>query len=127
MKKYSPIVVYFASMIRHTTLFLLLATIISGVSAQVPLDENRYSDSLSNVLKQATADSVKTKASYLLSYYWVFRDPAKAREYLDQGRQYAKSNPFQLAISWFYEGIIFLCQRRYPQKRSRLFKGRYPP
>jgi signal transduction histidine kinase len=110
-------------MIRHTTLILLLVMIITGTRAQVPLDENRYSDSLSNVLKQATADSVKTKASYLLSYYWVFRDPAKAREYLDQGRQYAKNNPFQLAVSWFYEGIIFYANGDLPKSEAAFLRA----
>ena len=94
-------------MIRHTILVCLLTAITTGSNAQLPLDENRYADSLNTVLKEATADSVKTKASYLLSYYWVFRDPAKARQYLDQGRQYARHNPFQTAVSYFYEGIIF--------------------
>lgn len=123
IKKYSAIVVYFACMIRHTTLLCLLIILTLMGKAQLPLNENRYADSLQTVLQQATADTVRTKASFLLSYYWVFRDPAKAREYLDQGRQYARNNPFQTAISWFYEGIIFYATGDIPKSEAAFLKA----
>lgn len=92
-------------MIRTTTLVCLIM-LANLCRAQSFLNGQRYVDSLNKVLQQATADSMRTKASYLLSYHWAFKDPVKAKGYLEQGRQYAKNNPFQTAVSWFYEGIL---------------------
>ncbi|HUP11352.1 MAG TPA: hypothetical protein VM187_04055, partial [Niastella sp.] len=91
--------------------------------AQLPLNENKYADSLNTVLRQTTFDSVKAKASFLLSYYWVFRDPAKARQYLDQGRQVAQHYPFSLAASYFYEGIIFYANGEIPRSEVTFLKA----
>ncbi|NII26576.1 sensor histidine kinase [Pseudoflavitalea sp. X16] len=110
-------------MIRYSSLVCLLVLITTWCKAQLPLDENRYADSLHTVLQQATADSVKTKASYLLSYYWVFRDPAKSRQYLEQGRQYARQHPFQTAVSYFYEGIIFYATGEVAQSEAAFLKA----
>lgn len=91
--------------------------------AQLPLNENKYADSLNTVLRQTTFDSVKAKASFLLSYYWVFRDPAKARQYLDQGRQMARHYPFSLAASYFYEGIICYANGEIPRSEATFLKA----
>ncbi|MDF2193246.1 ATP-binding protein [Paraflavitalea sp. CAU 1676] len=104
-KSYSVFVTYFAAMIRTTTLVCLII-LAHLCRAQSHLNGQRYVDSLTKVLQEATADSVRAKASYLLSYNWAFKDPVKAKGYLEQGRQYAIRNPFQTAISNFYEGIL---------------------
>lgn len=123
MEKYSAIVVYFACMIRQTTLVCFLISITLWSKAQLPLDEHKYADSLQTVLKQATSDTIRAKSSFLLSYYWVFKDAAKARTYLDQGRQYAKNNPFQTAVSWFYEGIILYATGDMPKSEAAFLKA----
>ncbi len=110
-------------MIRNTTLVCLLISITLWSKAQLPLDENKYADSLQTVLKQASSDTIRAKSSYLLSYYWVFKDAAKAREYLDRGRQFARNNPFQTAVSWFYEGIIFYATGDIPKSEAAFLKA----
>lgn len=110
-------------MIRYTSLLCLLIVISTWCKAQLPLDENKYADSLNTVLQRATDDSVRTKANFLLSYYWVFKDPAKARQYLEQGRKYATNNPFQMAVSWFYEGIIFYANGAIAESEAAFLKA----
>ncbi|WP_276483394.1 sensor histidine kinase [Paraflavitalea pollutisoli] len=82
---------------------LLLVTRYAG--AQNHMSGERTIDSLTQVFQTATADSVRAKASYLLSYNWAFRDPVKAKGYLAEGRRYA-ANSFQVAVGNFYEGIL---------------------
>jgi two-component system NarL family sensor kinase len=118
----STICCLFAGMTRHVTLLLLLMAATTWCKAQLPLDENKYADSLTTVLKTATYDSVKAKTNFLLSYYWVFKDPAKARQYLDEGRKYTTHNPFQQAVSYFYEGIIFYANGDVPKSEAAFLK-----
>lgn len=99
------IVLYFAGMIRFVFLFCLLLSVLFA-GAQSAMHGDRTIDSLTKVFETATADSVRSKASYLLSYNWAFRDPVRAKGYLAEGRRYA-ANPFQVAVAHFYEGILF--------------------
>ncbi len=110
-------------MIRFALLFCLLTICTAWCRAQVPLDGNRYIDSLQTVLKEATADSVRTKACFLMTYHYVFRDPVKAREYLEKGRQYAKRNAFQTSVSYFYEGIIFYAEGELDKSEASFLKA----
>ena len=87
-----------------------LTTLIFFVSAccfaQLPAKPNRYTDSLNAVVQNGN-DSSKSAAALLLSYYWVARDTSKSRQFIDLARIAGKQYPYQLALSYFYEGVLF--------------------
>lgn len=84
----------------------LLSVYISAM-AQLPLNQERYADSLASVLQKETNDSIKAKTCYLLTYYWLPRDTVKARQYLEQGRTLSKKFPFLQALSYAHEGYYY--------------------
>ncbi len=94
-------------MIRLLNLIVLFVIISLCCKAQLPLDQQRYYDSLTTILQKTTSDSVKARANYGLIYYWVPRDTAKARQCLDEARRFSKQNPFLLAISYAHEGYLY--------------------
>ncbi len=94
-------------MVRFIALFILMITSVLHSEAQLPMDQQRYLDSLNNVLKQATSDSVKARTNYFLVYYWLPRDAEKARQYLEEGRRLSKSYPYLIALSYAHEGYFY--------------------
>lgn len=94
-------------MTRLLNLIALFVIISLCCKAQLPLDQQRYYDSLTTILSQTSSDSVKAKANYGLIYYWVPRDTAKARQCLDEARRRSKRYPFLHAISYAHEGYLY--------------------
>ncbi len=90
-------------------LFLLFLWIgLAGYcSAQLPLDQEKFVDSLNNILKQNGTDSVKARANFFLLYYWTPRDTQKARQYLDAGRALSRKYPYLEALSYAHEGYFY--------------------
>ncbi len=52
-------------------------------------------------------DSSKSAAALLLSYYWVARDTSKSQQFIDIARISGKQYPYQIALSYFYEGVLY--------------------
>ncbi|PSL21470.1 histidine kinase [Chitinophaga ginsengisoli] len=94
-------------MIRLLNLIILFVIISVCCKAQLPLDQQRYYDSLTTILQKTTSDSLKARAQYGLIYYWVPRDTAKARQCLDEARRLSKQYPFLLAVSYAHEGYLY--------------------
>ncbi|MCF6402559.1 histidine kinase [Chitinophaga filiformis] len=94
-------------MIRVLNLVALFVVISLCSKAQLPLDQQRYYDSLTTILQHTRSDSIKARAHYALVYYWVPRDTAKARQCLDEARRLSKQYPFLQAISYGHEGYIY--------------------
>lgn len=94
-------------MIRVINLITLFVTISVYCRAQIPLDQKRYYDSLTNILRVAGTDSVKARAYYSLISYWISRDTAKARQSLEEGRKLSKDIPFLTAFSYANEGYLY--------------------
>lgn len=94
-------------MTRVINLIALFVIISLCAKAQLPLDQQRYYDSLTNIIRQTTSDSLKARANYGLVYYWVPRDTVKARQCLDEARRLSKQYPFLQAISYAHEGYLY--------------------
>lgn len=88
---------------------VVLCTAVSCLNAQelVPLNEKKYTDSLTHVLQDKVTDSIKARTNYLLSYYWRSKDTLKSKEYLLKGQQLGKNFPFIKALYYFYEGQLY--------------------
>jgi two-component system NarL family sensor kinase len=89
---------------------LIFFTILSHFgSAQqiVPLNEKTYTDSLNNVLRQTTSDSIKARANYLLSDYWRAKDTVKGKAYLLEGRRFGNKYPLTKALYFYFEGQLY--------------------
>lgn len=90
---------------KHFLVFIFLwCPLCFFTQQQIPLDENRYVDSLQRILTSRRADSAKANASFLLTDYWKFRDTAKSRSYLAAGKKLGEKYPYYKALSYFYEG-----------------------
>lgn len=74
---------------------------------QIPLDEKRYVDSLQRVLTSVRADTAKAEARFLLADYWKFKDTAKSKAYLTEGKSLVQSSAYYRAIVPFYEGQYY--------------------
>lgn len=94
-------------MIRLINLVAFLIVISLCSKAQMPLDQKRYYDSLTNILQRTTSDSIKARANYALVYYWVSRDTAKAKQCLEEARRLSKPHPFLQALSYAHEGYLY--------------------
>lgn len=98
---------YFVSMFRSFYALLFLLCVTGYCNAQLPLDQERYVDSLNNILKQNVSDSVKARANYFLVYYWTPRDTAIARKHLEAGRRFSRANPYMAALYYGHEGYFY--------------------
>lgn len=101
------IFLFLLAMIRVINLVALFVIISLCSKAQLPLDQQRYHDSLTTILQRTTSDSIKARANYALLYYWVPRDTLKARQCLDEARRLSKQYPFLQAISFAHEGYLY--------------------
>lgn len=91
-------------MFRWLWLFIFLPLLVSG---QQPLHENRYIDSLQNIIDQKNSgDSLRTLAFYNLSGYHSQSEQHKARAYLKAARKLSKKYPYLVAGDPFYEALI---------------------
>ncbi|RPD42020.1 sensor histidine kinase [Chitinophaga barathri] len=84
--------------------FVVCASLWGSAQAQ---KSSRYADSLLLITRQSSSDSSKAAAHLLLSYFYVFRDPAQARQHLDQGRKTGAAYPLLHALSYYYGGVLF--------------------
>lgn len=97
-----------------TTLVLILAVSCNVRAQSRP---NRYTDSLTAIM-QSGNDSTKANAALLLSYYWVARDTIKAEQYINIARTSGKKIPYILALSNFYEGVLFYMKSDIPSSEK---------
>ena len=91
---------------RHFILYCLLL-IPLYCTAQLPLDQQQYADSLTLVLRHTRDDSVKAKTHFLLTYYWLSHDTLKAKAHLNAGRLLSRMYPYLEAISYAHEGYFY--------------------
>ncbi|MCC6289394.1 MAG: sensor histidine kinase [Chitinophagaceae bacterium] len=75
-------------------------------STALPLNEQRFGDSLQKILNSTMPDSMRANAGFLLSNFWYRKDSVKGAAYLEQGRILSKNNPFQQSIYFFYLGNL---------------------
>lgn len=94
-------------MFRSLYLPALLLALAFNSYAQLPLDQERYVDSLNNLLRTEISDSVKAKANFMLLYYWTARDTSMARKHLDAARQLSRSSPYMTALYYAHEGYFY--------------------
>jgi signal transduction histidine kinase len=105
----------FESQLIYCLLFALCIT--TSVHAQyVPLDTKQFKDSVEHVILGHASDSVKARANFILSYYWVNTDSVKSGQYLQQAKQLSRNNTFLQAISSYYEGNYY---QRYRKKHAK--------
>ncbi|TWV98939.1 sensor histidine kinase [Chitinophaga pinensis] len=94
-------------MIRLYILITLTIVISICCKAQMPLNQQRYFDSLTTMLREPGTDSVKARANFALVVYWVSRDTAKARQCIDEGRRLSKGSSFLHGLSYAHEGYLY--------------------
>lgn len=80
---------------------LMLLTAYTQITS-LPVNEQRFNDSLLVILNSKQPDSVKADAGFLLSNFWYRKDAVKGKNYLEQAKSLAKNNPFQQAVYFFY-------------------------
>ena len=73
----------------------------------MPLNQQRYFDSLTTILREPGTDSVKARANFALVVYWVSRDTSKARQCIDEGRRLGKGSNFLYGLSYAHEGYLY--------------------
>jgi len=94
-------------MFRERAVHLILLLFPFFAAAQVPLEEQKYVDSLSVLVNNVKLpDSVKANASLIIAGRLGDYDQNKAYRYLKNGRQLARHSKFLIAASYFYEGCI---------------------
>jgi len=103
----SQILSYFVRMHRFLFFLPVLLLVPYFALAQLPLDHERYADSLNTILKTATSDSLKARTNFMLTYYWMSKDPQKAKECLEEGRRLSKNIPYLDALSYAHEGYVY--------------------
>jgi two-component system NarL family sensor kinase len=75
--------------------------------AQIPLNMERFIDSIETRLKNEQSDSLKARINFLLVDAWIMRDTAKARQYLYAGRALSKKYPYLEGVSYAVEGALY--------------------
>lgn len=101
-------------MTRKIRLITLLLAFSAWSNARAQTTPNRYTDSLDAIVQNGN-DSSKAAAALLLSYYWVARDTSKSRQFIDMARTASKNYPYQYALSYFYEGVLFYLESDIPK------------
>jgi two-component system, NarL family, sensor kinase len=76
---------------------------ISSAQVQLPVNTDRYQDSLYTVLGSGNTDYDKAMAGFLLCDSWYRKDTVKAKQYLDKAKLFAKSDPFLNSIYFYYK------------------------
>jgi two-component system NarL family sensor kinase len=95
-------------MIRFSHLLVFLLILPFFAVAQMPLNENHYSDSLQHVAdNKQMGDSSRAHANYLLSAYFAGQDMKRAKLHLQQANALAKPFPYLIAGAPFYEAAMF--------------------
>lgn len=92
------------------SLFFCLLLLSTFCSAQlVPLEKQKYADSLSAILKSNATDSLKAEISFDLSKYWMLeRDTAKAKFYLQEGKKRSGKSPYLQARYIYGTGWLYM-------------------
>jgi two-component system NarL family sensor kinase len=88
--------------------------------AQILTTKKNYIDSLNQILKVETNDSLKARAAFLLSDYWVFRDRIKAQKYLNQSKKLIKNNEYLLGIYNYQQAHHYMDKN--PNEAVKWFK-----
>lgn len=94
-------------MTRIICFIVFLLSMAIPCRAQLPLDQQKYADSLNRILQYATSDSIKARTNFHLISFWLSKDPVKAKQYLEEGRRLSKKYPFLEAISFAQEGYFY--------------------
>lgn len=84
---------------------LLLLVSVESSARQAP-EKKKALLQLETNLKQADTDSLKARAAFALSEYWLSTDTTAAKRYLQQGKQYVHGSKFLRAISLFSEAQV---------------------
>lgn len=94
-------------MIKHLCTWFILLFITSWCAAQAPPQTNRYTDSLEKITREAKGDSTRAKAHFSLCRYWLGQgDSAKAHDHIILARKTAAANPWSMAVSYYFEGLV---------------------
>ncbi len=76
---------------------------ISFAQVQLPVNTDRYQDSLNTILSSGNKDDDKAMAGFLLCDSWYRKDTVTAKQYLDKAKLFAKKNAFLNAIYFYYK------------------------
>lgn len=89
---------------------LILIMVSNAVYAQqlIPLNEQKYVDSLKHSLIFQKADSLKANTYFLLSNFYMNTDSILSKNYLEKGEELGREDPFTYAKYYFYLGQYFL-------------------
>ncbi|WP_160715104.1 tetratricopeptide repeat-containing sensor histidine kinase [Chitinophaga solisilvae] len=74
--------------------------------AQVPLNDQAYTDSLSAILNGQHNDSSKSGAAFQLTEYYAQKDTIRAMQYLQQSRAWLGNSPLLHALYPYYYGLL---------------------
>lgn len=86
----------------------------------MPLHEKLYTDSLKQILKTQSDNSIKANAYFLLSNYYRNTDSVLSKKHLELGRVLSKGNAFLSAKYYYYEGQYYLDKNK--EKASQYFQ-----
>ena len=87
--------------------FFTILSLFGSAQEIVPVNEKTYTDSLNNVLRQTTSDSVKARVNYLLSDYWRAKDTVKSKAYLLKGHSLGNKYPLTKALYFYFVGQLY--------------------
>jgi len=86
---------------------LLMTCLVIPLNAQTKsINEKLNPDSLSNIVNSKKPDSVRARASFLLSRYWSSLNPKLSQSYLDKGRKLGATKDFLEALFFYYDGEL---------------------
>lgn len=88
--------------------------------AQILTNKKNYIDSLNQVLKVEANDSLKARAAFLLSDYWVYRDTIQSKKYLDQSKKLSRGNDYLQGIYNYQQGHYYM--DRMPKETVKWYK-----
>ena len=83
-------------------LFMVCLIVCKGLTQIIPLDGQRYQDSLTTRLKESLSDSDRAFTNFLLSDYWFDKDSVQSKKYLEQGHRFAIHSRFMQALFFYF-------------------------
>ncbi len=99
---------YAAYPLKKYFIILFVTLFAQATFAQPVVHEQKHVDSLLRLIRYGASDSIRARASFLLSDFWSYTDTVKSRTYLEEGKRLAGSNAYMQAQYYFYEaGLIF--------------------
>jgi two-component system NarL family sensor kinase len=115
---------YHISMKRFICFVFFCLGIAVRVYAQppIPLNGERYLDSLGVIINSHATDSNKARANFALSYYWSDLDTAKSWRYLIKGRALSGNRPYLQSIGYYFFGNYYFDHNK-PQAKIMYMKA----